>query len=91
MLRDEILERAVDGTDCTPEWTALQTIRLYRRWMDQGLHHDEALAAAKWEMQEIAREAMRIRRKKLLRDVVAPWCVIVLGGLACVGWWLLWE
>ncbi|PYI57002.1 hypothetical protein DLM86_00710 [Paenibacillus flagellatus] len=91
MVRDDILREAIDGTGCTPEWAALQTIRLFRHYEDAGLSHDDALAAAKVEMQAIAAEALRIRRRERFQTTVAPWCVIVLGTMACVGWWALWE
>jgi hypothetical protein len=89
-LHDEILEQAIDGTKCTREWTTMQTVKLYRQWSNEGLPHHEALEAAKSEMQVITAEALRIRRKRLKNDLAA-WFVVVLGVLACVGWWLIWE
>lgn len=90
-IREEILAEAISGTGCTPEWAALQTVRLYRRNIADGQQHEVALAAARQEMEEIAAEALRLRREAVWREHIAPWCVVVLGALACVGWWYLWE
>jgi hypothetical protein len=89
-LHDEILEQAIDGTKCTPEWAAVQTVKLYRQWSNEGLPHHEALEAAKSEMQVITAEALRIRRKRLKHDLAVCF-VVALGALASVGWYLLWE
>ena len=91
--RDEILQEAINGTECTPEWVAQQTVKLYREYMEQGYSHDESLLRARREMYALAAEAMQIRRnrKELWKDRIAPWLVI-LGGIALViGWWNLWE
>ncbi|TMV49331.1 hypothetical protein FE783_12510 [Paenibacillus mesophilus] len=89
-LHDEILQEAVTGSKCTPEWAAMQTVKLYRQWSNKGLPHHDALEAAKSEMRVITTEALRLRRKRLKNDLAA-WCVVILGVLACMGWWLLWE
>jgi hypothetical protein len=93
-LRDEILRDAVEGTKCVPEWVAYQTVRLYREQVAAGLSHDAAVDAAQREMVAIMNDALRIRREQkwdaLWRDHIAPWCVVILGALACIGWWLLW-
>lgn len=91
MLRDEILQDAITGTECTEEWVTLQTVRLYRQHTMEGLSHHAAIDAAKQDMQEITAKALRIRRWDRLQAAVASWCVVVLGALACVGWWYLWE
>lgn len=91
MLHDEILQEAVDGIGCNEEWVALQTVRLYRQRTMEGLSHNTAIDAAKQDMQDITTKALQIRRRERLQAEVAPWCVIVLGALACVGWWYLWE
>lgn len=91
MLHDEILQEAIDGTGCNEEWVSLQTVRLYRQHTMEGLSHNAAIDAAKQEMQEITAKALRIRRRDQLQAAIAPWCVVVLGALACVGWWYLWE
>ncbi|NTX58764.1 hypothetical protein [Myxococcus sp. CA039A] len=93
-IREEILQEAVEGTSCTGEWAAMQTVRLYRGYIQAGQPHDEALTQAKQEMVKIKDEALRIRREAKLqewRNNVAPWCVIALGVLAAYGWWSLWE
>jgi hypothetical protein len=90
MLHDEILQEAIDGKECTPEWAAMQTVRLYRQWSSNGLPHAEALEAARTEMRMIADEALQVRKRRRKNDLAA-WCVVILGVLACVGWWLLWE
>jgi len=90
-IRDEILTAAIDGRECTPTWAAEQTIRLYRRNVVDGLPHEDAVAAAKQEMAEIAAEALRQRRNRFIAQHIAPWAVVVLGTLACIGWYLLWE
>lgn len=89
-LHDEILREAIEGKQCTPEWTAMQTVRLYQQWSAQGLPHPEALEAARVEMKMIADEALSIRKNRRKNDLVA-WYVVMLGVLACVGWWMLWE
>lgn len=89
-LRDRILSKAVSGKGCTDQWVALQTLDLYREWIRQGLPHEDALQAAKSEMQSITSEALAIRRKRRRSDLAA-WCVVLMGILACVGWWQLWE
>jgi hypothetical protein len=91
-LRNEILTEAVEGRKAVPEWVALQTTRLYRYYTRKGFSHNDALAAAQREMMTIMDEALEIRkrRKDQLKTDIAAWCVIVLGVLACIGWWLLW-
>lgn len=90
-LREEILKKAVDGEGITPEWVAYQTTRLYRQYQEQGRPHNECLKLARIEMLLIKDEALRIRRREHFLTALAPWCVVVLGTMACVGWWLLWE
>lgn len=89
-LRNEILQEAVAG-QVNPEWVALQMVRLYREHIRAGMSHEKALEAAKREMSNIKDEALRIRKKDVWREQVAPWFVIVMGGLACYGWWVWWE
>lgn len=87
-LREEILREAITGKKCTVNWTAHQTFRLYQEWKRQGLPREDAIIAAKTQMQEIAAEALHIRQKRRRNDLAA-WYVIVLGVLACIGWWQL--
>lgn len=93
-LREEILLKAVEGgPEITPEWVAFQTTRIYRVYRNKGRSHDDSLKMAKLEMLLIKEEALRIRktdRRKRMTDIAA-WCVVILGVLACIGWWLLWE
>ena len=92
--REKIIAEAVEGADCTPEWVAIQQVRMYRSFMEDGYSHSEALSKAKCEMAKIKDETLKIRKKQRREAIMvefAPWFVIILGALAAYGWWQLWE
>ena len=93
-MREQIVKEAMKGEHITPEWVAMQTVKLYRQNVLQGMSHEEALHMAKQEMKEISGEVISRRKmnaREIWREHIAPWLVIIIGILACIGWWNLWA
>lgn len=90
-MREEVLRDTVNVKVPDREWVAGQMVKLYRSYILEGMSDKEAVQRAKEEMEKITGEAIAIRRQRGRSSNIEAWFVIILGALACYGWWILWS